>query len=261
MHLSYEYWNTMHMWHFHETHYYFLRWLQEFPKIYPHINCGIKYQKVQYTNKVEHSNPFNIWNLHSHTSWWKFAIGKRKTLPFLFELIPGKSCTGGLYGPWPQGVLFSSYVGGDLSMLFCYLIVSLMIVLYLDSTLGGNTTVKQQHLHLSFINMNNPLFVVVVCRCWPGWMRWCLTLTSPPSASTCSGASTITFILSSRQNNSNYESLHAHSANLMCPQADGGLPSQVPRVQTQVLQGWRMNPVTCTSSVSKSLSWPWCGAA
>ena len=147
----------MHMWHFRETHYYFLRWLQEFPKIYPHINCGIKYQKVQYTNKVEHSNPFNISNLHSHTSGWKFSIGKWTTLQFLFELIPGKSCSGGLYGPWSQGVWCSSYVGGDLSMLFCYLIVSLMIVLYLDSTLGGNTTVKQQHLHLSFMNIVHSL--------------------------------------------------------------------------------------------------------
>ena len=68
MHWSYEYWSTMHMSHLHETHYWFPRCSQEFPKIYPHINCGLKYQKVQYTNKVKHSKPFNILELHSHTS-------------------------------------------------------------------------------------------------------------------------------------------------------------------------------------------------
>ena len=100
MHWSYEDWSTMHMSHLHETHYWFPRCSQEFPKIYPHINCGLKYQKVQYTNKVKHSKPFNILELHSHT----YRRKKQISYFHLFYLFPGKSCKGGLHGSWAQGV-------------------------------------------------------------------------------------------------------------------------------------------------------------
>ena len=101
MHWRYEYWSTMHMSHLHETHYWFPRCSQEFPKIYPHINCGLKYQKVQYTNKVKHSKPFNILELHSHSQ-----DGKSKLIALAISIyfISGKSCKGGLHGSWAQGV-------------------------------------------------------------------------------------------------------------------------------------------------------------